>query len=129
MKLERLVRSKWVVLSQVFACGLALSGCIAAVPDEDDPASLIGDDDLWDEGPPPGEEPTGEATGTTSEGVSGMPPFQLPFPCGQVWAGQTRTNHSPVNSVDFNRSDDLGDTVVAAASGTVTRVENLGSTS
>lgn len=55
--------------------------------------------------------------------------FQVPFPCGQVWAGQTRTNHSPQNSVDFNRSNDSGDTVSAAAAGTVTRVGNTGSTS
>jgi murein DD-endopeptidase MepM/ murein hydrolase activator NlpD len=46
-----------------------------------------------------------------------------------VWAGQTRTNHSPVNSVDFNRTNDLGDTVVAAAAGKITRVANTGSTS
>ncbi len=55
--------------------------------------------------------------------------FQLPFPCGQVWSGQTRTNHSPQLSIDFNRDGDLGDTVVAAASGHVTRVENEGNTS
>ncbi len=55
--------------------------------------------------------------------------FQLPFPCGQQWSGQTRTKHSPQLSIDFNRTDDLGDTVVAAASGKVTRVENEGNTS
>ena len=27
------------------------------------------------------------------------PAFQLPFPCGQVWSGQTRSNHSPVRSI------------------------------
>ncbi|WP_348652872.1 peptidoglycan DD-metalloendopeptidase family protein [Polyangium sp. y55x31] len=58
-----------------------------------------------------------------------MPAFQLPFPCGQVWAGQTRTNHSPQNSVDFNRNDDIGDAVVASAGGKVTRVANEGNTS
>ncbi|WP_348980418.1 peptidoglycan DD-metalloendopeptidase family protein [Polyangium sp. 15x6] len=58
-----------------------------------------------------------------------MPAFQLPFPCGQVWAGQTRTNHSPQNSVDFNRSDDIGDAVVASAGGKVSRVANEGNTS
>ncbi|NVB78910.1 MAG: peptidoglycan DD-metalloendopeptidase family protein [Kofleriaceae bacterium] len=61
--------------------------------------------------------------------AAGRPLFQLPFPCGQVWAGQTRTNHSPAPSVDFNRANDSGDTVVAAASGTVTRVANLGNVS
>ena len=55
--------------------------------------------------------------------------FQLPFPCGQVWSGQSRTNHSPQLSVDFNRTDDVNDTVVAAAAGTVTRVGNEGNDS
>jgi hypothetical protein len=55
--------------------------------------------------------------------------FEMPFPCGQVWSGQTRTNHSPPNAVDLNRSADEGDAVVASASGTVTKVRNEGSTS
>jgi hypothetical protein len=55
--------------------------------------------------------------------------FQLPFPCDQVWSGQTRTNHSPQKSIDFNRPNDLGDKVVAAASGKVSRVENEGNDS
>ena len=57
------------------------------------------------------------------------PTFKVPFPCGQVWSGQTRTNHSPANAVDFNRTDDLGDPVVASAPGTVDVVTNLGGTS
>lgn len=61
--------------------------------------------------------------------VQAAPAFQLPFPCDQVWSGQTRTNHSPVRSIDFNRSNDLGDKVVASAAGTVTTVRNLGNTS
>lgn len=61
--------------------------------------------------------------------ASAAPAFQMPFPCGQVWEGQTRTNHSPPNSVDFNRSGDDGDAVVASASGTVSRVANEGNTS
>jgi len=48
--------------------------------------------------------------------------FELPFPCGQVWQGQTRSGHSPANAVDLNRTNDIGDPVVASASGTVTRV-------
>ncbi|MEU7934376.1 hypothetical protein [Micromonospora echinofusca] len=47
------------------------------------------------------------------------PTFKVPFPCGQSWSGQTRTNHSPTNAIDFNRTDDLGDPVVASAPGTV----------
>lgn len=66
--------------------------------------------------------------GAESE-IGAAPNFQLPFPCGQAWSGQTRTDHSPQLAVDFNRTDDLGDTVVAAASGRVSRVENTGSSS
>lgn len=61
--------------------------------------------------------------------ATAAPAFQLPFPCGQVWSGQTRTNHSPANAIDFNRADDSGDPVVASAGGRVARVENTGSTS
>lgn len=64
------------------------------------------------------------------EGVAAAAPnFQMPFPCGQVWSGQTRTNHSPANAVDFNRTDDLNDPVVASAGGTVTRSESEGDAS
>ncbi|TCP58011.1 SH3 domain-containing protein [Tumebacillus sp. BK434] len=61
--------------------------------------------------------------------ASAAPAFQLPFPCGQVWSGQTRSDHSPANAIDFNRTDDLGDPVVASAAGKVTTVKDLGSTS
>lgn len=117
----------------VLACGLALGGCSATPPDELDPAATLGEDEWWDEGPPAGEEAESgddtEDVGSLSSGVTSAPFFQLPFPCGQVWAGQTRSNHSPVNSVDFNRADDTGDTVVASAAGKVTRVANEGNTS
>jgi hypothetical protein len=47
--------------------------------------------------------------------------YEMPFPCGELWVGTTRASHSPsTRSVDFNRSDDFGDPVVAAASGVVT---------
>lgn len=46
--------------------------------------------------------------------------FEMPFPCGEVWTGTTRASHSPsARSVDWNRSDDFGDPVVAAAEGVV----------
>lgn len=57
------------------------------------------------------------------------PTFKVPFPCNQSWTGQTRTNHSPAYAVDFNRTDDLGDPVVASAPGTVDRVTDLGGSS
>lgn len=89
--------------------GLSLAACTATIGEDLDPAGTLGDDVLVDEGPSaeddatePAPEPD-EPPGT----VDGVPFFQLPFPCGQVWAGQTRTNHSPTLSVDFNRTDDL----------------------
>ena len=57
------------------------------------------------------------------------PTFKVPFPCGQAWSGQTRSDHSPANAIDFNRTDDDGDPVVASAPGTVDRVTDLGNTS
>lgn len=58
--------------------------------------------------------------------AAAAPTFKVPFPCGQSWSGQTRENHRPPNSIDFNRADDLGDPVVASAPGTVDRVVDLG---
>ena len=55
---------------------------------------------------------------------------ELPFPCRQEWYGSTRSSHSPtVHSVDFNRTDDVYDPVVASGAGVVSRVENLGGSS
>lgn len=48
------------------------------------------------------------------------PAFQMPFPCNQVWTGSTWSGHNPLYAVDLNRANDLGDTVVASAAGTVT---------
>jgi hypothetical protein len=46
--------------------------------------------------------------------------YEMPFPCGQAWTGTTRASHSPSSrAVDWNRPDDVGDPVVAAAPGTV----------
>ncbi|MGH8792024.1 MAG: M23 family metallopeptidase [Stackebrandtia sp.] len=70
-------------------------------------------------------EPTGEAEASDVD-VQARPKFQLPFPCNQVWSGQTRTDHSPANAVDFNRTNDSGDPVVASAPGKVSRVGNTG---
>ncbi|WP_236588023.1 M23 family metallopeptidase [Tumebacillus amylolyticus] len=61
--------------------------------------------------------------------ANAAPNFQMPFPCGQSWEGQTRSDHSPANAVDLNRTNDVDDPVVAAAGGTVVTVRNLGDTS
>ncbi|HEY5951537.1 MAG TPA: peptidoglycan DD-metalloendopeptidase family protein [Kofleriaceae bacterium] len=117
-------------------CAVLLAACATDDVEDLDPAGTNGDEQWSDEGPReqdvasdiddvavtlPDEE--------IGELAAGRPAFQLPFPCGQVWAGQTRTAHSPQRSVDFNRANDFGDTVVAAAGGTVTRVANEGNTS
>lgn len=68
-----------------------------------------------------------------SSAQAAMPNFQLPFPCGQTWHGNS-SNSSAHQSyeIDFNRgssaSSDLRDTVVAAAAGTVRIASHQGST-
>ncbi len=126
--------------SSSWALGAALLGVLGACavdgpddgedPDDGpvDPAGDLGDEAWWDEGPLP-EDESSDSAEAVPDFYAVAPRFQLPFPCGQTWAGQTRTNHSPQASVDFNRANDLGDTVVAAAAGSVTRVGNTGSTS
>ncbi|WP_336276131.1 M23 family metallopeptidase [Nocardioides sp. B-3] len=57
-----------------------------------------------------------------------LTPHRVPFPCGQTRTGSTRGSHSPsIRAIDWNRSGDEGDTVVASASGTVTTAEPTGS--
>ncbi|MEZ4361727.1 MAG: peptidoglycan DD-metalloendopeptidase family protein [Kofleriaceae bacterium] len=107
---------------------VALGACAEPETFEDlDPAGTLGDEQLSDEGPTP-ELASSDLDEAVSE-IAAAPRFQLPFPCGQVWAGQTRLNHNPQESVDFNRANDAGDVVVAAAAGTVRRVANEGATS
>lgn len=124
----------WTLAAASLAAALA-SACVVGDLDEldvdpEDPAATLGAEEWWDEGPLAEDEASdaGEAV-ADDEFLAAPPRFQLPFPCDQVWAGQTRTNHSPLRSVDFNRANDEGDTVVAAAAGTVTRVANAGNTS
>jgi len=46
--------------------------------------------------------------------------YEMPFPCSEAWTGTTRASHSPSKlAVDWNRTDDVGDPVVAAATGVV----------
>ena len=117
------------VLSVVMRAACATDG-----GEDLDPASTNGDEQWSDEGPREQDIASDVDMLDVPEEIGelyagGRPNFQLPFPCGQVWAGQTRTNHSPLRSVDFNRGNDEGDTVVAASGGTVTRVANEGNTS
>jgi hypothetical protein len=53
-----------------------------------------------------------------------LTPYQMPFPCGQTWTGSTRSGHSPsTKSIDWNRTDDAGSAVVAAAPGVVAKAD------
>lgn len=62
-------------------------------------------------------------------GGGGTGQYWSPFPCGETWTAQTRTNHSPANAVDFNHNPDEGWKVHSSAPGTVTTVRDLGNTS
>ena len=119
MTLLSTLRHGGLLFGAALIAGLSLGGCAG----DTDPSD---EDAMWDDAPPDG---SGEDVGQNTGAVSTPPDFQLPFPCGQVWSGQTRENHSPSRAVDFNRADDYGDTVVAAAAGKVTRVDNEGSVS
>ena len=65
-------------------------------------------------------------------GAQAAPAFQLPFPCGQTWSGDSDASSAHQSfEIDFNRGStataDLGDTVLAAADGTVRTAANQGS--
>lgn len=128
-----MIESAWKLVAVAFV-GTVLIGCSAEIsePGDSEP-SANNEEEWWDEGPPPGDDSDWQASDDEEIGSTGSAlstsVFQLPFRCGQVWVGQTRTNHSPVNAIDFNRTNDFGDAVVAAARGTVRRVENEGDTS
>ena len=113
------------MLRQTIICTLLVAACGVSGEIEDlDPAN--DGEEEQDDGPPSGDEGDDDPVDVpdVDENV-----LQLPFPCGQVWAGQSRTAHSPQLSIDFNRVDDDGDPVAAAGSGKVTRVADAGSTS
>ena len=58
------------------------------------------------------------------------PDFEMPFVCGDTWTGSSRSSHSPsYYSIDWNKADDLGALMTAAAPGVVTSVVDLGSRS
>ncbi|MDP9849794.1 M23 family metallopeptidase [Streptosporangium lutulentum] len=74
-----------------------------------------------------------EANPAPSDGATTLATnFQLPFPCGQAWAGNSSGSSAHQSwEIDFNRGGtanaDLGDTVVAAAAGTVVISAHQGS--
>ncbi|MFJ2028434.1 M23 family metallopeptidase [Streptosporangium sp. NPDC087985] len=63
----------------------------------------------------------GSGTASAAARAAG-PTFQLPFPCGETWAGSSNSYAHTGSEIDFNwgaGDADLGKTVVAAAAGTV----------
>lgn len=85
-------------------------------------------------GTPSGEEPVTAPPASAPEPV--VPPtpptidLELPFACGTDWTGSTRRTHQPSSdAVDFNRPGDLGQVVVAASGGIVSRVADAGTRS
>jgi hypothetical protein len=73
---------------------------------------------------------TAGTAGAATSSVSVGPDYEMPFPCGDAWNGSSRSYHSPSPlSIDWNRENDLGAMVVAAAPGVVTSVVDLGNRS
>ncbi|NUT21927.1 MAG: M23 family metallopeptidase [Hamadaea sp.] len=63
--------------------------------------------------------------------AAAAPSFQLPFPCGQTWTGDSNDSSAHVSwEIDFNRGStataDENDTVLASAAGTVEVAANQG---
>ncbi len=74
------------------------------------------------------------ASGSNDPGAN-RPALEVPFPCGDVWSGQTRGAddphpHNPLLAIDFNLptggDSDLGRWVQASNAGTVTFAGNKG---
>ncbi|MDI1460748.1 peptidoglycan DD-metalloendopeptidase family protein [Catellatospora sp. KI3] len=58
--------------------------------------------------------------------AAAAPVYKLPFPCGQVWNGNTRTDHNPLEAIDLTRAGGDGSPVYASAPGTVDLVKDNG---
>lgn len=102
------------------AAGLvSVTGLLLTAP------AVADDSDLDDHGLdrlPPSQRQEVPPTVTARE-VAPQNTYQLPFPCRQEWYGSTRSSHSPSAwSIDFNRTDDVDDPIVAPAPGVVTEV-------
>ncbi|MFI9450803.1 FG-GAP-like repeat-containing protein [Amycolatopsis sp. NPDC052450] len=66
--------------------------------------------------------------GLTVPAQAAEPAFQLPFPCKQTWNGNNpdSSKHKTPWELDFNRGDDEGSPVLAAAAGTVETARHQG---
>ncbi|WP_248963067.1 M23 family metallopeptidase [Sphaerisporangium perillae] len=75
----------------------------------------------------------GVALAPSASAAGPRPNFQMPFPCNQSWTGNSSASSAHQSwEIDWNRGStadaDLGDTVVAAAAGTVVISAHQGST-
>ncbi|MFI6600780.1 M23 family metallopeptidase [Nonomuraea sp. NPDC050536] len=80
----------------------------------------------------PQPDPTADSATSDSAETLAAPAFQMPFPCGQTWTGDSDDSSAHQSwEIDWNRGStpdaDLGDPVVAAAGGTVVIATNQGS--
>ncbi|WP_283135129.1 M23 family metallopeptidase [Rhizohabitans arisaemae] len=131
------MRLKLMVVAGCMALpGLLLTGATAAAANPATPSPST------TPSPPPSatpsapgheNDPPNEVASTESYSTfRSSPGFQLPFPCGQAWAGNNSGSSAHRGyELDFNRgntaSADLGDTVVAAAAGKVVISSHQGS--
>ncbi len=109
-----------VATLMVLSCG-ALAALPSAAATATDPTPLGSRPGL---APDRAAEPLAGERAVARASTAPQTRFQMPFPCGQSWNGSTRDSHSPSRySVDWNRTDDEDDPVVASAPGVVTRAE------
>ena len=110
----------------VLICGLAVGQAAMAAPTPAPTASPAATS-TPDQNDPPNE------VDAPAVSTLAAPGFQLPFPCGQSWTGNSNGSSAHRSyEIDFNRGStagaDLGDTVSAAAAGTVVISAHQGST-
>ncbi|QFY10460.1 peptidoglycan DD-metalloendopeptidase family protein [Nonomuraea phyllanthi] len=115
------------VLTAGFALLFSLATGVTAAQAAPTPAPTPAPSSRQDPNDPPNQVEVPEVS------TLAAPNFQLPFPCGQRWSGNSSASSAHRSyEIDFNRGStagaDLGDTVVAAAAGTVVISAHQGST-
>ncbi|MFF5205607.1 M23 family metallopeptidase [Streptosporangium sp. NPDC000396] len=96
----------------------------SSAPDEDNPSHEDPGQD--------NNDPANETSAVPRTMAAAATNFQLPFPCGQVWTGNSGASSAHRSwEIDFNRGStpdaDRGDAVLAAAAGTVVISSHQGS--
>ncbi|MGR6920097.1 M23 family metallopeptidase [[Actinomadura] parvosata] len=116
----------------VLVCGLAAGQAASAAPTPA-PSPSAAPSTAPSTGTPADQNDPPNQVDVPDVSTLAAPSFQLPFPCGQSWTGNSSGSSAHRSyEIDFNRgssaSADLGDTVVAAAAGTVVISAHQGST-